>query len=130
MSGPLFPRLDSPDDGEAIRIGDAALSYAELAGAAAAVAARLEGAERVAVWAEPTLELCVAVVGALAAGVGVVPINPGAGPRELEHIVADSAPDRLLARPTMELPRPLRELDRIDVDSDERADAALPDAAG
>ena len=130
MSGPLFPRLNSPDNGEAIRIGDAALTYAELAGAAAAVARRLEGAERVAVWAEPTLELCVAVVGALAAGAGVVPINPGAGPRELEHIVADSAPDRVLARPTMELPRSLSELDRIDVDTDERADAALPDRLG
>src|SRR5215472_11363015 len=52
MSEPLFPRLDNPDDGEAIRIGDAALSYAELAGAAASVAARLERLERVAVWAE------------------------------------------------------------------------------
>ena len=40
MSEPLFPRLDRPDDGEAIRIGDATLSYAELAGAAAGVGGR------------------------------------------------------------------------------------------
>src|SRR5690242_15787798 len=69
MSEPLFPPLMSPDDREAIRIGERSISYAELAGAATALAARLAGAARVAVWAEPTLELCVAVVGALAAGV-------------------------------------------------------------
>jgi len=132
MSEPLFPRLDSPDDREAIRIGDAALSYAELAGAAAAVAGRLERAERVAVWAEPTLELCVAVVGALAAGAGVVPINPGSGPRELEHIVADSAPGTLLAWAGVALPPPLAALDRIDVDRAARpADhRRLPDELG
>jgi malonyl-CoA/methylmalonyl-CoA synthetase len=130
VSGPLFPRLDSPDDGEAIRVGDATLGYAELAGAAAAVAARLEGAERVAVWAEPTLELCVAVLGALAAGAAVVPINPGAGPRELEHIVADSAPDSLVTSSIVELPQSLRNLNRLDVDSNERSDDGLPDALG
>jgi malonyl-CoA/methylmalonyl-CoA synthetase len=130
MSEPLFPRLDSPDDREAIRIGDAALSYSELAGAAAVVAGRLEGAERVAVWAEPTLELCVAVVGALTAGAAVVPINPGAGPRELEHIVADSAPDSLLTSSIIELPQSLRNLNRVGVDSNERSDGGLPDALG
>src|ERR1700760_1823840 len=99
MSEALFPPLQTPDDREAIRIGDAALSYAELAGAAAAVAARLEGAGRVAGWAEPTLELCVAAIGALGAGVSIIPINPGLGTRELGHIVEDSAPERLLAWP-------------------------------
>jgi malonyl-CoA/methylmalonyl-CoA synthetase len=128
MSEPLFSRLASPDDREAIRIGDASIGYAELAAAASAVADRVQGADRVAVWAEPTLELCVAVVGALAAGVTVIPINPGAGPRELEHIVADSAPEELLAWPTIELPRSLRDLDRIDVDTNARAGGGLPDA--
>ena len=92
MSGPLFPSLTDPDGREAIRIGDAALSYKELAQAAEATAHELHGARRVAVWAQPTLELAIAVVGALAAGVAVVPINPGLGSRELGHIVDDSAP--------------------------------------
>src|SRR5205085_12404629 len=116
MSEPLFPRLTDPDDGEAIRVGDGALSYRELAAAAATVADRVSGAGRVAVWAEPSLELCVAVIGALAAGVSVVPINPGLGSRELEHIVTDSAPERLLARPGVEAPEQLAELERIDVE--------------
>ena len=92
MTEPLFPSLADPDGREAIRIGDDALSYRELAGAAAAMAHELEDAGRVAVWAQPTLELVVAVVGALAAGVAVVPINPGLGPRELGHIVRGQRP--------------------------------------
>lgn len=116
MSEPLFPALHSPDDREAMRIGDRALSYAELSRMGAAVAARLAGATRVAVWAEPTLELCVAVLGALGAGVPIVPINPGLGSRELGHIVADSAPDRLVAWAGVEPPDQLAGLDRIDVD--------------
>ena len=130
MREPLFRALTKPDDREAIRIGETAMSYAELAGAAAAVAARLEDAARVAAWAEPTLELCVAVLGALAAGVNVVPINPGAGTRELEHIVTDSAPDKLLAWPGVDPPGPLAALDRVDVERSERAGAELPDELG
>ena len=38
------------------------------------------------------------MVGALAAGVPIVPINPKAGTRELEHILSDSAPEVLLGR--------------------------------
>src|SRR5947209_13419183 len=67
MSETLFPPLHEPDDREAMRITDRALSYREVSRAGAAVAARLAGASRVAVWAEPTLELCVAVLGALGA---------------------------------------------------------------
>jgi malonyl-CoA/methylmalonyl-CoA synthetase len=80
----------------ALRFGGAELSYAQLRRAALAVAARLEGAARVAVRAEPRIETAVAVAGALAAGVPVVPLNPGAGERELEHVMADSAPDLVL----------------------------------
>ena len=59
----------------------------------------VEAKPRVAVWAVPALETCAAVVGALAAGVPVVPINPKAGERELAHIVADCAPALLLTAP-------------------------------
>ena len=124
MTEPLFPSLADPDGREAIRIGDDALSYRELAGAAAAIAHELEDAGRVAVWAQPTLELVVAVVGALAAGVAVVPINPGLGPRELGHIVQDSAPERLLAWPGVDPPAELQRLPRTDVDI--KATAAKP----
>jgi malonyl-CoA/methylmalonyl-CoA synthetase len=82
-----------PSDRLAIRVGSHELTYAELLGAAGAVAARVSGCVRVAVWATPTLQTCVAVVGGLLAGVPVVPINPKAGERELEHILSDSAPD-------------------------------------
>jgi malonyl-CoA/methylmalonyl-CoA synthetase len=130
MSGPLFPVLADPDDREAIRIADQGVSYSELAGAAAALATRLTASARVAVWAEPTLELCVATVAALAAGVSVVPINPGLGSRELGHIVEDSAPETLLAWTGVELPSELAGLERIDVDIDARGQSSLPDELG
>jgi malonyl-CoA/methylmalonyl-CoA synthetase len=105
VAEPLFPRLTEPDDGEALRVGGQSLSYCELRDAAAGVAAELEGVQRIAVWAEPSLETCVAVVGALAAGTTVVPINPSAGSRELEHIVRDSAPDLVVGREMEGIPR-------------------------
>jgi malonyl-CoA/methylmalonyl-CoA synthetase len=109
----LLPPLHELGDEPAIRVGDAALSYAELRGAAAAIAARLDGVRRVAVWAEPRLETVVAVVGALAAGVEVVPLNPKLGTSELEHILGDSSPDV--------------ELRPDDVDAGARDDAPLAD---
>src|SRR5215472_4237302 len=45
MSEPLFSPLADPDDREAMRIAGEAFSYAELAGAAAALAARVAGAQ-------------------------------------------------------------------------------------
>jgi malonyl-CoA/methylmalonyl-CoA synthetase len=99
----LLAGLAEPDGREAIRVGDEALSYERLRAAAGAVAERIAGARRVAVHAEPALETCVAVVGALAAGVPVVPINPKAGERELGHILADSAPDVVLGRDDIDL---------------------------
>src|SRR5439155_11959880 len=87
----LLRGLEEPDGREAIRVGDAVLSYAELHAAAGAVAERIAGMTRVAVWADPRLETCVAVVGALAAGVPIVPINPKVGERERAHILSDSA---------------------------------------
>ena len=88
----LFPALTDPTDKVALRFGDRALTYRQLRGAATAVAQQLEGRQRVAVWAVNEPEIAVAVVGALLAGVPIVPINPKAGERELEHILADCAP--------------------------------------
>jgi malonyl-CoA/methylmalonyl-CoA synthetase len=94
----LLKGLEEADGREAIRVGSDALTYEALAGAAGAVAARVSGASRVAVWAESSLETVVAVVGALCAGVPIVPINPKAGTRELEHILSDSAPELVFGR--------------------------------
>jgi malonyl-CoA/methylmalonyl-CoA synthetase len=99
MTQSLFPALDDASDKVALRFGSRTLTYRELRGAAGAVAAQVSGARRVGVWAVPELETAVAVTGALLAGVPVVPINPKAGERELEHILGDSAPDVVLCAP-------------------------------
>ncbi|MDT7727477.1 MAG: malonyl-CoA/methylmalonyl-CoA synthetase [Actinomycetota bacterium] len=80
----------------ALKFGEKTLTYQELGYAAAAVAERIAGKTRVAVWATPTIETCVAVVGGLLAGVAVIPINPKVGERELDHILSDSQPDVVL----------------------------------
>ncbi|WP_210574124.1 acyl-CoA synthetase [Streptomyces sp. GESEQ-4] len=112
----LFPALtEGPTDRPALRFGDRSLTYGQLAAAAGATAGRIRGAERVAVWATPALETAVAVVAALEAGVAVVPLNPKSGEKELGHILADSAPSAVLTASGTELPSPLGDLRRIDV---------------
>jgi malonyl-CoA/methylmalonyl-CoA synthetase len=136
--GPLLPHHEGADEREALRFGERALTHGELRGAAAHVAARIGPAEphgssgrdpggaavpvRVAVWAVPELETCVAVAGALAAVAPVVPVNPKAGERELAHIAADAASAVVLAPPGAVLPPALAALPRADVDVDARAE--------
>lgn len=127
MSDPLFPRLAEPDGAESVRVAGAALTYRELAAAAAALASSLRGVERVALVAEPSLATCVGVVGALAAGAAVVPINPKAGERELAHIVADSRPARVLAAAGASLAAPLAALPRVDPLAPLGSGGRLPD---
>lgn len=106
MSAPLLTSLagsggasggasggDRPD---ALTVGPRACSREELLGAAGAVAARIAGAPVVAVRATPTVETVVAVVGALLAGVPVVPVPPDSGPAERDHILRDSKAALLL----------------------------------
>ena len=112
----LLPPLADPSDQEAIRFGSRPLTYHELAGVASHLAGLIGSKSRVAVWATATLETCAAVIGALAAGVPVVPINPKAGERELAHMVADSAPALLLTAPGVELPPQLADLPLLEVD--------------
>ncbi|WP_031082648.1 AMP-binding protein, partial [Streptomyces sp. NRRL WC-3549] len=117
----LLPALhetsDRTDSPEAVRFGEHRLTYAGLAGASAALAARIAGAGRVAVWATSTAGTVVAVVAALRAGVPAVPLNPRTGARELAHILADSAPSLVLAGAGEELPAALDGLERLDVDT-------------
>lgn len=116
----LFPALtaDLPAtaDRPALRFGERSLTYAELAASAGALAGRLTGTGRVAVWATPNLETAVGVVAALLAGVPAVPLNPRSGGSELGHIVRDSAPDLVLTAPDAELPPALDGVERVDVD--------------
>jgi malonyl-CoA/methylmalonyl-CoA synthetase len=119
-----------PSDAEAVRFGDTSLTYRELRGAAGAIAARVQGLERVAVFATSTIETCVAAVGAMLAGVAVVPINPKAGTRELDHIVGDSAPDLVLTPPDAELPGVLVDRGVHAVDLAAREDGSLPGDPG
>ncbi|MFG3234834.1 acyl-CoA synthetase [Streptomyces antibioticus] len=123
----LFPALaDDPSERVALRFGPRSVTYARLAAAAGALGARLRdrGAGRVAVWATPSLETAVAVVGALHAGAAAVPLNPKSGEKELAHILSDSAPALVLAAPGDELPEALGGLERIDVDADGRGSGA------
>ncbi|GAA4806581.1 acyl-CoA synthetase [Streptomyces ziwulingensis] len=115
-TGPVTTTAPAPDDRPALRFGERALTYAELAAAAGATAAGVRGAGRVAVWATPSMETAVAVVGTLLAGVAAVPLNPKSGEKELAHILADSAPSLVLAAPGDPLPAALAGLTRVDVD--------------
>jgi malonyl-CoA/methylmalonyl-CoA synthetase len=124
----LFQALYDPSDKPAIRFPERALTYRELRDAAAAVAARVEGAERVAVWALPVPETCVGVIGALMAGVPAVPINPRTGERELAHIVSDSSPALLLSAPGADLPEDLTALPRAEVELGARGAELPPEA--
>ncbi|MFD4675292.1 acyl-CoA synthetase [Lentzea sp. NPDC058450] len=105
-------------DRVALRFGDRSLTHAELRSCAGALARQLDGHARVAVWATPTIETCVAVVAALLAGVPAVPLNPKVGERELAHIVSDSAPSLVLAAPGTVLPAGLASVRRLDVTLD------------
>lgn len=115
LSGPSSPVAAASR--EAVRFGGLSLTYAQLAASSDALAARIAGAGRVAVWATPTAETVVAVVAALRAGVPAVPVNPMTGERELAHIVADSGPAIVLAGAGDVLPAALAGLQRLDVDT-------------
>jgi malonyl-CoA/methylmalonyl-CoA synthetase len=122
----MFRGLHESDYAELISIAGRSLSSEGLRGAVAALASDLQGIERVAVWAESELETAVGVVAAIAAGSAAVPINPKAGPLELAHIVADSAPGVVLCRPGAELPDALDGVRRLDVDVTRRSTDPLP----
>ncbi|MER7152704.1 acyl-CoA synthetase [Streptomyces lydicus] len=122
----LFPALRDASPAPALRFGDRALSYRQLVSVAGALAERIAGRTRVAVWATPTLETSVGVVAALLAGVAAVPVNPKIGESELAHIVADSAPSLVLAEPGADLPDPLAALPRVDSEVADSLDEATP----
>jgi malonyl-CoA/methylmalonyl-CoA synthetase len=104
MGGPLLAGVHELDAEPALSVGGRGLAYGELRQLAAALATDLRGAERVAVWAESTLEACVASVAALCAAIPLVPVNPKLGRAELEHVLSDSRPDAIVGAPDGALP--------------------------
>jgi malonyl-CoA/methylmalonyl-CoA synthetase len=115
VTGPLFPALLDPPDRAALVFPDGALTWPELPVHAHALGAELAGSRRVAVWATPSLTSAVGIVAALLAGVPAVPLNPRAGLRELEHVIADAAPDAVLAAPGTDLPTALSSVRRLSI---------------
>ncbi|MDQ7908823.1 acyl-CoA synthetase [Phytohabitans sp. ZYX-F-186] len=93
----LLPALSGHfgDPPDAVRVGERAMSWGDLAGAAGAFAARIAGAPAVAVTATASLETVVAVLGGLVAGVPVVPVPPDSGPMERSHILGDAGAELL-----------------------------------
>ncbi|MEV6132910.1 acyl-CoA synthetase [Streptomyces violaceusniger] len=124
MTAPLLTSLTAPggDRPDALSVGGRSLSREELLGAAGAVAARVAGAPVVAVRATATPETVVAVVGALLAGVPVVPVPPDSGPAERDHILRDSGATLLLTGEAIAAP-----IETVPVDPAERAAWTKPE---
>ncbi|MEZ5149638.1 acyl-CoA synthetase [Rhodococcus zopfii] len=113
MPATLLTALSEARDDAAplVTVGDDTLTREELVGAAAAVADRISGAERVAIDARADVKTVVAVVGCLFAGVAAVPVPPDSGGRELQHILADSGAELWLGDPRPGLPIPSAPID-------------------
>lgn len=69
---------------------DGSVSFAELLGAARMRAEEMRGSGRIAVLAEPSVDVAVTLVAALLAGVTLVPVPTDIGDRELAHVLGDS----------------------------------------
>ncbi|MFV2196706.1 acyl-CoA synthetase [Nocardiopsis sp. LOL_012] len=109
-------------EGRTVRVGDEGIGHGELRAAAAAVAARITGADAVAVHGEASLSTVVAVAGGLLAGVPVVPVPSDSGAAERRHIVRDSG-----ARLWLGPPRPGADLPAVPVDPAERSPQGFPE---
>jgi fatty acid CoA ligase FadD36 len=96
MTEPLLRGLLDPIRADAlVQVADTTLSYAALLTSATAVAEAMarESLSRTAIDATPTIDTVISVVGAILAGVEVVPIPADAGPGERAHILNDSGAD-------------------------------------
>jgi long-chain acyl-CoA synthetase len=89
---------------EALAVGDDRLSYADTLACVAGFASELAAlcgarslrGERVAILLPNSIEICIAIYAAHAAGAQVVPLNPLYTERELEAILADASPAVLI----------------------------------
>jgi malonyl-CoA/methylmalonyl-CoA synthetase len=99
---PLFPGLVQPDSRPALRFGEQIVDYSALAAASSMfrrslAQAGLTPGDRVAIWAHPTLDTVVALIGSVVSGMVLVPLNPGVGERELRHVLDDAQPDAIFS---------------------------------
>ncbi|BCL17274.1 AMP-binding protein [Micromonospora sagamiensis] len=94
----LLPALrgSGVDRADALRVAGRTLSSEALEGCANAVADRIRGARAVAVEATPSIEAMVGMVGALQAGVPLVPVPPLAPAEERRRILRESGADLFL----------------------------------
>ncbi len=131
----LFPPLAEPSSDLALhfRATGATLTWRELRDVVSWLSGEVASSKRVAIWAEPTIETAVGVIGALVAGVTAVPINPAIGHVELSHVLGECEPDVVLASPDAVLPEALaaRRVLRVDINARGQMarDGALPPAA-
>ncbi len=89
---------------ETLRIGDAAVSRAELDRLVAGAARGLDRGSRIAVVADASVETVVLILGGLAAGCEVVLLNPKSGDAERAHVLGDARPERILTAADMTAP--------------------------
>ena len=85
----------------ALVFGERQLNYSQYAGAVASLARELKDTkdERVATLLPNSIEACIAMFGAWAAGAQLVPLNPLYTPREVDAILEDAAPAVLIDKP-------------------------------
>ena len=119
----LLPTVAEGDDAEALRFGERALTYSQL-GDALAHAERMDGDERVAVWANE-LETCVAVVGALRPACRSCRSTPSRASVS-SGTSRPTAPLPYSTRPRRTTPEALRGVAGEDVDLGARATGAVP----
>ncbi|MFI2712278.1 AMP-binding protein [Micromonospora sp. NPDC018662] len=125
----LLPGLrgSGADRSDALRVAGRTLSAEALLGCANAVAGRIRGARAVAVEAGPSLETMVGIVGAVQAGVPVVPLPPDAEAGERHRILRESRADVLLGPTTAGPTGAGGALPIVPVDLRERSCATHPD---
>lgn len=94
----LLPSLAGAfgDREHAVSVAGEQRSWSELANEVGELAAGLQGCSVVAVEATPTLSTVVAIAGALAAGVPIVPVPPDAGAVERAHMLRDSGAEAVV----------------------------------
>jgi len=119
LTDPFFSALLSSSHEEVIRFPDRALSSVELTDAGIRIARAVASHQRIGVLTHARTETVVAVLGAMFAGVCVVPINPRAGTHELEHILTDSTPELVLTASGEALPGPLMDTPVLPFDTSE-----------
>lgn len=132
---PLVDLGSADPERAAIEMPDGTLTYSELAGRVSAVAGSVARAinpgDVVAVPALPRTSTVVGLLGALAAGAAVVPVNVGSGPDEILHVLGDSRP-RAVVAPHGAVPDGLAGLSAIwtEPEAGPEVDAARPVPSG